>query len=114
MVQSTRELRDDISNCENLLIILIDFGTSRALGALLISDPATTFEMNEADLPEETMKQMRADCESNVHQESVKRAVEDITVHLEHLLTNHNWARHEIDDEAFAKLDLIIIIIEEI
>ena len=108
MLQSTRELCDDISNCENRILRFVDFRTSRTLGALVISDPATTFEMSEADLPEETMKQMRVDCEFEFDQDSVDRAIEDTSVHLEHLLTNHTWAQHEIDDEAYVRLDIII------
>ena len=67
-----------------------------------------TFNLNEADLPEVIMKQMRVDCEFEFYQDSVKRAIEDTTVRLEHLLTNHTWAQHEIDDEGFVRLDLII------
>ena len=43
----------------------------------------------------------------------MKRAIEDTTVCLEHLLANHTWAQHAIYDEAYVRLDIIISVLEE-
>ena len=56
------------------------------------------------------MKQLRIDCEFDFNQDSVKRAIGDTTVWLEHLLANHTWAQHEMDDEAYVRLDILISI----
>ena len=113
LVQSTRDLCDDISNCESRTLRRIDYGTLRAPGTLLIPDPATTLEKSEADLPEETMRQMRSDRDCDFDQDFVKGAIEDTTVNLKHLLNNHRWTQHEIEDEAFVRIDPILHILDE-
>ena len=80
----------------------------RTPGAALIFDPEATFSLSEADLPHDTMAQLSKDCDDQFNQDSVKRPVADSTARLEHLLNNHLWAQHEIDDEAYARLDIII------
>ena len=88
MVQSTRDLCDDITT-RALIVRLVDFGASRKPGAALISDPEMSFDLQEADLPEDTMEQLRIDCELDFNQVSAKRAVGNTTVRLVHLLTSH-------------------------
>ena len=44
-------LCDDINSCEALITKMADFGKTRTPGVALISDPETTFNLKDDDLP---------------------------------------------------------------
>ena len=87
---------------------LSDVGETRTPGAALISDPETTFDLSEADLPDDTIALLSEECGFRLNQDYVKRTISDTTARLEFLLSNHLWAVNEIDSEAYVRMDAIL------
>ena len=83
----------------------------RAPATPLRPDPAITFKKSEVDLPDETMEQLSQDCQCQIDQDIVKEAIEEFTAKLEWLLTSHHWTLAEIDDEAYVRLDLRLLVL---
>ena len=74
----------------------------------LISDPETTFNLKDDDLPNEMIDSLSRECNFKFDQESAKKAITEMSTRLEFLLSCHKWASNEIDSEAYIRCDMIL------
>ena len=74
----------------------------------LISDPETTFNLNDIDLPNDIIDLLSRECNFQFEQESAKKAITEMSTRLEFLLSSHQWASDEIDTEAYIRCDMIL------
>ena len=62
LVRTINLLCDDINSCEALITKMAAFGETKTPGEALLSDPETTFNLNDTDLPNDMIDLLSREC----------------------------------------------------